>query len=149
VPAGCVRGLGLWPARSLDRWWPIPPVVAVRAGGSWIQTVGLDRNPRDAVVHQVQEPVAGRPRKPEPVVLGSVIGIGTVEQRIALIDDALAKAARLLCRGKAPQHADAGHVMPKMRLYHEETCGPVKFVVRVDGVEKTIACANDNVYGLC
>jgi acyl-CoA reductase-like NAD-dependent aldehyde dehydrogenase len=25
----------------------------------------------------------------------------------------------------------------------------VKFVVRVDGVEKTIACANDNVYGLC
>jgi benzaldehyde dehydrogenase (NAD) len=25
----------------------------------------------------------------------------------------------------------------------------VKFVVRVDGVEKAIACANDNVYGLC
>jgi hypothetical protein len=42
-----------------------------RAGGSLIQTVGLDRNPRDAVVHQVQEPFAGRPRKPEPVVLGS------------------------------------------------------------------------------
>ena len=72
-----------------------------RAGGSWIQTVGLDRNPRDAVVHQVQEPFAGRPCKPEPVVLGSVIGIGTVEQRIALIDDALAKAARLVYGGNA------------------------------------------------
>jgi len=115
-PAGCVRGLGLLPARSLDPWWHIAHVVAERAGGSWIQTVGLDRNPPDDVVHQVQEPVAGRPRKPEPVVLGSVIGIGTVEQRITLIDDALAKAAtRLLCGGKAPQHADAGHVMPKMR----------------------------------
>jgi acyl-CoA reductase-like NAD-dependent aldehyde dehydrogenase/ABC-type branched-subunit amino acid transport system ATPase component len=35
----------------------------------------------------------GDPRKPEPVVLGSVIGMGTVEHCNALIDDALAKGA--------------------------------------------------------
>jgi acyl-CoA reductase-like NAD-dependent aldehyde dehydrogenase len=43
----------------------------------------------------------GDPRKPEPVVLGSVVGMGTVEHCNALIDDALAKGAKLLCGGKA------------------------------------------------
>jgi benzaldehyde dehydrogenase (NAD) len=35
----------------------------------------------------------GDPRKPDPVVLGSVIGMSTVEHCNALIDDALAKGA--------------------------------------------------------
>ena len=35
-----------------------------------------------------------------------------------------------------------------MRIYHEESFGPVKPVVRVDGVEAAVACANDNPYGL-
>jgi acyl-CoA reductase-like NAD-dependent aldehyde dehydrogenase len=35
-----------------------------------------------------------------------------------------------------------------MRIYHEETFGPVKAIVRVDGVEAAVACANDNEYGL-
>ncbi|WP_332750353.1 aldehyde dehydrogenase family protein, partial [Hydrogenophaga sp.] len=34
------------------------------------------------------------------------------------------------------------------RIYHEETFGPVKCVVRVKSVEEAIACANDNEYGL-
>ena len=40
------------------------------------------------------------------------------------------------------------HVTPQMRIYHEETFGPVKCIVRVNGVEEAIACANDNEYGL-
>jgi acyl-CoA reductase-like NAD-dependent aldehyde dehydrogenase/ABC-type branched-subunit amino acid transport system ATPase component len=94
----------------------------------------------------------GDPRKPEPVVLGSVIGMGTVEHCNALIDDALAKGAKLVCGGKADSTLMPAtildHVTPKMRIYHEETFGPVKCVVRVDGVEQAIACANDNEYGL-
>src|SRR5688572_16935497 len=43
----------------------------------------------------------GDPRKPEPVVLGSVIGMNTVTHCNALIDDAVAKGARLVCGGKA------------------------------------------------
>ena len=35
-----------------------------------------------------------------------------------------------------------------MRIYREETFGPVKCIVRVDGVEAAVACANDNEYGL-
>ena len=40
------------------------------------------------------------------------------------------------------------HVTREMRIYHEESFGPVKPVVRVDGVEQAVACANDNEYGL-
>ncbi|WP_295642088.1 aldehyde dehydrogenase [uncultured Methylibium sp.] len=94
----------------------------------------------------------GDPRKPEPVVLGSVVGMGTVEHCNALIDDALAKGAKLLCGGKADSTLMPAtvldHVTPAMRIYREETFGPVKCVVRVDGVEAAVACANDNEYGL-
>jgi vanillin dehydrogenase len=94
----------------------------------------------------------GDPRKPEPVVLGSVIGMGTVEHCNALIDDALSKGAKLVCGGKVDSTLMPAtildHVTPSMRVYHEETFGPVKCVVRVSGVEEAVACANDNAYGL-
>jgi len=94
----------------------------------------------------------GDPRKPEPVVLGSVIGMGTVAHCNALIDDALAKGAKLVCGGKATDTLMPAtlldHVTSKMRIYHEETFGPVKCIVRVNGVEAAVACANDNEYGL-
>jgi benzaldehyde dehydrogenase (NAD) len=94
----------------------------------------------------------GDPRKPEPVVLGSVIGMATVEHCNALIDDALAKGAKLVCGGKADSTLMPAtvldHVTPTMRIYHEETFGPLKCIVRVKNVDEAIACANDNEYGL-
>ena len=94
----------------------------------------------------------GDPRQADPVVLGSVVGMGTVEHCNALIDDALAKGARLLCGGKADSTLMPAtvldHVTRQMRIYHEETFGPVKCVVRVDGVDAAVECANDNEYGL-
>jgi benzaldehyde dehydrogenase (NAD) len=94
----------------------------------------------------------GDPRKPEPVVLGSVIGMSTVDHCNALIDDALAKGAKLACGGKADSTLMPAtlldHVTPAMRIYHEETFGPVKAIVRVRNTEEAIACANDNEYGL-
>jgi benzaldehyde dehydrogenase (NAD) len=94
----------------------------------------------------------GDPRKPEPVVLGSVIGMNTVTHCNALIDDAVAKGAKIVCGGKAETTLMPAtvldHVTPQMRIYHEETFGPVKCIVRVNGVEEAIACANDNEYGL-
>ena len=97
-------------------------------------------------------PAAGRPAQGEPVVLGSVVDMSTVEHCNALIDDALAKGAKLVCGGKADSTLMPAtvldHVTPAMRIYREETFGPVKAIVRVDGVEEAIACANDNEYGL-
>ncbi len=93
----------------------------------------------------------GDPRK-GPVVLGSVIDMRTVERCNALIDDALAKGAKLVCGGKSENTLMPAtvldHVTADMRIYHEESFGPVKPVVRVQGVEAAIACANDNPYGL-
>ncbi|WP_440532671.1 aldehyde dehydrogenase [Variovorax sp. YR566] len=94
----------------------------------------------------------GDPRKPEPVVLGSVIGMSTVEHCNALIDDALSKGAKLVSGAKAESTLMPAtlldHVTPDMRIYHEETFGPVKAIVRVEGADEAVACANDNEYGL-
>ena len=94
----------------------------------------------------------GDPRGKDPVVLGSVVGMGTVEHCNALVDDALAKGAKLVCGGKADNTLMPAtlldHVTPEMRIYHEETFGPVKAIVRVDGVDAAVDCANDNEYGL-
>lgn len=93
----------------------------------------------------------GDPRQ-GPVVLGSVVDRRAVERCNALIDDALAKGATLVCGGKAETTLFPAtlldHVTPAMRIYGEESFGPVKAIVRVDGEEAAIACANDNPYGL-
>jgi acetolactate synthase-1/2/3 large subunit len=93
----------------------------------------------------------GDPRK-GPVVLGSVVDMSTVERCNALIDDALAKGARLVCGGKSDNTLMPAtvldHVTREMKIYHEESFGPVKPVVRVKDTEAAIACANDNPYGL-
>jgi benzaldehyde dehydrogenase (NAD) len=116
----------------------------------------VDQKIADAFVKKFVEKAKalplGDPRKPEPVVLGSVIGMSTVEHCNALIDDALAKGAKLLCGGKATTTLMPAtvldHVTPAMKIYHEESFGPVKPIVRVNGVEEAVACANDNEYGL-
>jgi benzaldehyde dehydrogenase (NAD) len=40
------------------------------------------------------------------------------------------------------------HVTPAMRLYHEESFGPLAGIVRVSGADEAVACANDTSYGL-
>lgn len=116
----------------------------------------VDEKVADAFVKKFGDKVRalplGDPRKPEPVVLGSVIGMATVNHCNALIDDALAKGARLVCGGKAESTLMPAtvldYVTPAMRIYREETFGPVKCVVRVKDTAEAIACANDNDYGL-
>lgn len=93
----------------------------------------------------------GDPRE-GPVVLGSVVDMSTVTRCNALIDDALAKGAELVCGGKATSTLMPAtvldHVTPAMDIYREESFGPVKAVVRVNGVEEAVAVANDNEFGL-
>jgi acyl-CoA reductase-like NAD-dependent aldehyde dehydrogenase len=70
----------------------------------------------------------------------------------AMLDDALAKGAKIVVGG----HADGvmmpativDHVKPGMTIYDEETFGPVTTVVRVKGVDEAIRVANDTEYGL-
>jgi benzaldehyde dehydrogenase (NAD) len=87
-----------------------------------------------------------------PVVLGSVVDMATVHRNNELIADALALGATLVCGGRATTTLMPAtlldHVTPAMRIYREETFAPVKAIVRVDGDEAAIACANDNAFGL-
>ena len=93
----------------------------------------------------------GDPRQ-GPVVLGSVVDMTTVTHCNALIDDALAKGATLVCGGKATNTLMPAtlldHVTSEMAIYREESFAPVKAIVRVNGVEEAITVANDNEFGL-
>jgi benzaldehyde dehydrogenase (NAD) len=85
-------------------------------------------------------------------VLGSVVDMSTVARANALIDDALAKGAQLLCGGRATSTVMVAtlldFVTPEMRLYSEETFAPVKAIVRVKDESDAIRCANDSPFGL-
>ena len=93
----------------------------------------------------------GDPRE-GPVVLGAVVDMSTVERCNAMIDDALAKGAELVCGGKADTPLMPAtlldRITPEMTIYHEESFGPVKGIVRVSGLDAAVACANDNPFGL-
>ncbi len=93
---------------------------------------------------------AGDPRG--PVVLGSMIDLASAEKMDALIADALAKGAKMVCGGKRTgtvvEATLLDHVTPDMRVYAEESFGPVKPIVRVTGVDEAVRVANDTEYGL-
>ena len=119
------------------------------------ERIVVDEKVADAFVARLAErakslPV-GDPRK-GPVVLGSVVDKATVERVNALIDDAVAKGATLVAGGKGESTLMGATVLdrvtPAMRIFREESFGPIVTVVRVDGVEQAIATANDNEYGL-
>jgi benzaldehyde dehydrogenase (NAD) len=78
--------------------------------------------------------------------------MATVTRCNALIDDALAKGAKLVCGGKAETTLMPATLLDlvtkDMAIYTEESFGPVKPIVRVSGEDAAIACANDNAYGL-
>ncbi|MCP1118263.1 aldehyde dehydrogenase [Robbsia andropogonis] len=93
----------------------------------------------------------GDPRH-ETVVLGSVVDNATVYRCNELISDALDNGAKLVCGGMSEttlmQATLLDRVTPAMRIFHEETFGPVKAIVRVNSEKAAIACANDTKMGL-
>lgn len=95
--------------------------------------------------------VYGDPRD-SATVLGPVINKASTERLMALVEDAVARGAELLSGGVAQGNCFAPTVLkgvtPAMRVYQEESFGPLASVVIVDGAEEAIRTANDNDYGL-
>jgi len=93
---------------------------------------------------------AGDPRG--HVVIGSLISLEAAEKMEALIADAEAKGAKLVAGGKRTgtvvEATLLDHVTPEMRVYSEESFGPVKPIIRVADEEEAIRVANDTEYGL-
>jgi len=94
---------------------------------------------------------AGDPRRND-VVLGSLVSPEAARRLEELVADAVARGARCLAggrvRGTIMEATVLDGVTPGMRLYAEESFGPVVCVVRVRGVEEAIRVANDTEYGL-
>ncbi|OWV72448.1 salicylaldehyde dehydrogenase [Rhizobium sp. R339] len=93
---------------------------------------------------------AGDPRG--HVVLGSLISLDAAKKMEGLIADATAKGAKLVAGGKRSgtvvEATLLDRVTPEMRVYAEESFGPVKPIIRVSGEEEAIRIANDTEYGL-
>lgn len=95
--------------------------------------------------------VAGDPHKGN-TPLGAVVSKEAVLKVQGLIKDATAKGAKLVAGGRAEgaimDAAVLDHVTPDMKIYHEESFGPVVCVVRAQDDEDAIRIANDTEYGL-
>lgn len=86
------------------------------------------------------------------VVLGSLVTPEAAERVQEMVDDAVARGAALVAGGKRNgsimEATLVDHVTPDMRIYSEESFGPAKSVIRVNGDEEAIRVANDTEYGL-
>lgn len=105
----------------------------------------------DKLAAKVETLKAGDPRKSD-TPLGSVVDVAAAQRIDALVKDAVHKGAKLRAGGRVEGTiVDAtlvDGVTPAMRLYSEESFGPVLSVVRVGSVEEAIRVANDTEYGL-
>lgn len=93
---------------------------------------------------------AGNPR--DHVVLGSLVTAAAAEKMDQLIADAVANGARLIAGGRRNgtimEATLLDGVTAAMRIYQEESFGPVKSIIRVSGEDEAIRVANDTEYGL-
>ena len=93
---------------------------------------------------------AGDPRG--HVVLGSLISLDAAKKMEELIADAEAKGAKRVAGGKrngtVVEATLLDFVPPDMRVYSEESFGPVKPIIRVADEDEAVRVANDTEYGL-
>ncbi|WP_460303621.1 NAD-dependent succinate-semialdehyde dehydrogenase [Actinocorallia aurea] len=110
------------------------------------------------LVARVGKLVAGPGERPG-VAIGPLVDEAAVAKVAAQVEDAVAKGARLLAGGHrlTEDGLDAGtfyaptvlaDVDESMRIYREETFGPVAAVIAFDDEDEAIRRANDTEYGL-
>ncbi|WBV44934.1 aldehyde dehydrogenase (plasmid) [Pseudoroseomonas cervicalis] len=87
-----------------------------------------------------------------PVFLGSVVDEAAAAKVDALVDDAVGQGAVLhgggARRGTIMPPVILDRVTPAMRIYAEESFGPVVAMIRVRDAEEAVRVANDSEYGL-
>ena len=93
----------------------------------------------------------GDPRDPGTQI-GPVITKGALDRISDLVEDAKQKGATVITGGKADGPCYEPTVLygvtPEMRIYGEESFGPVVTIVPVDGIDEAMKTANDTEYGL-
>jgi acyl-CoA reductase-like NAD-dependent aldehyde dehydrogenase len=105
----------------------------------------------DKLAYRARKLVVGDPRD-QATMIGPVINERARKRIADLIEDATGKGAQVLAGGEPdgnliPPTVLTG-VTPQMRIYTEETFGPVVTIVPVDGPDEAIEVANDTDFGL-
>ena len=93
----------------------------------------------------------GDPHDPETQI-GPLVNEAATQRVSELVEDAVSQGAEAVTGGKPdgklfPPTVLTG-VTPQMRIYYEESFGPVVPVIPVDGPEEAVKVANDTEYGL-
>jgi vanillin dehydrogenase len=105
----------------------------------------------EKLAERARKLVVGDPRD-QGTMLGPVVDDAARERVMELIEDARSKGADVLCGGEADGNLIAptvlANVTPEMRVYVEESFGPVVAIVPVDGDDEAVRVANDTDYGL-
>jgi acyl-CoA reductase-like NAD-dependent aldehyde dehydrogenase len=115
----------------------------------------VERPVADSFTEQLGERAAeltvGDPHDPDTQI-GPMVNRSALERVTALVDDAVERGAQVVTGGEAEgpcfRPTVLAGVTPEMRVYHEESFGPVVGVMSVDSHEEAVRVANDTEYGL-
>ena len=105
-----------------------------------------------AFADKVRSMPVGDPRQGN-TPLGAVVDRKTVDHCLSLVDDALKNGAELLVGGETTQNVLmpahlVDKVTPAMKLFRDESFGPVVGIIRARDEAHAIELANDTEYGL-
>ncbi|HEY1510460.1 MAG TPA: aldehyde dehydrogenase [Solirubrobacteraceae bacterium] len=119
------------------------------------ERIVVERSVADALAEKLAQRASalpiGDPRE-ATTAIGPLINAAALERVTGLVKDAVAKGATALSGGAPqgpcyPPTVLAG-VTPEMRVYTEESFGPLLPLIAVDGVDEAVRVANDSDYGL-
>jgi benzaldehyde dehydrogenase (NAD) len=119
------------------------------------ERIVIDRSVADDFAARLGERAAalkvGDPADPATQI-GPLVNDAALRRVSELVDDAVSKGAEVVAGGSADGPCFAPTVLkgvtPEMRIYAEESFGPVVSIVPVDGVDEAVRVANDTDYGL-
>jgi benzaldehyde dehydrogenase (NAD) len=119
------------------------------------ERIVVDRSVEDSFAQQLGEKAealpVGDPRD-QGTAIGPMINRSSLERVGELVDDARERGAEIVTGGEADGPCYRPTVLrgvtPEMRIYHEESFGPVVGIIGVDGPDEAVSVANDTEYGL-
>lgn len=104
-----------------------------------------------AMTKKAESLTVGDPSVPATAI-GPLIDDGQIQKVDALVKDAIGKGATIHCggtfEGRLYRPTVLSGITPEMKIYHEETFGPVASIISVKDAGAAMQCANDTIYGL-
>jgi len=119
------------------------------------ERIVVDRVIADSLAEKLAERaralLVGDPREPSTAI-GPLVNRAAIERVTGLVEDAVQKGAKALSGGRAEgpcfPPTVLADVSPDMRLYSEESFGPLLAIMPVEGPDEAVRVANDSEYGL-